>query len=137
MVPRALPPAALRYGLTPDILDDRACAETIDAAYDVHEALGSAHEPLTYLNALTVELQHRGRTAHRNATFSVVYRGRVVGAFPADLLVDERVLVQVAADAALTPEQKTVALRGLSAGGVKLGLVFNFGTPELFFARLL
>jgi GxxExxY protein len=134
---RALPAGAARHGLTRDLLDDRACSEVIDAAYLVHEALGSHHHAETYLNALTVELHSRSLGAHRSATFSVLYRGKVVGAFPADLLVEERVLVQVKADPALTPEHKTDALRGLSSGGVKVGLVFNFGTPELHFARLL
>jgi GxxExxY protein len=134
---RPLPARALRHGLSREVLQDRACSEAIDAAYAVHEALGGAHEQQTYKNALAAELQARGQKLHRNATFSVVYRKQVVGTFTADLLVDERVLVQVAADPMLTPEAKTDTLRGLSAGGVKVGLVFNFGSPELFFARIL
>lgn len=133
----ALPPRALRHGVSAEILEDRACADVLDAAFAVHEALGVSHEAATYLNALTHELVLRGRTAHRGATFSVVYKGRVVGSFAADLLVDERVLVQVSAERALSSEQKTDTLRGLAAGGVKVGLVFNFGAPELFFARIL
>lgn len=132
-----LPARALRHGLSSEILEDRACADVIDAAFAVHEALGVAHEAATYLNALTHELVSRGLTAHRQATFSVVYKGRVVGSFAADLLVAERVLVQVVADRALSPEHKTDTLRGLAAGGVKVGLVFNFGAAELFFARIL
>ena len=52
-------------------------------------------------------------------------------------LVDDRVLVQVVADRTLTPAHKTETLRGLAAGGVEVGLVFNFGLPELFFSRML
>jgi len=136
--PRALlPSGALRHGLTPDLLEDRTCSEVIDASFVVHEALGSAHDAATYLNALTVELLGRGIAAHRSATFSVLYRGRVVGSFHADLLVDERVLVQVKADAAITSGHRTDTLRGLAAGGVRLGLLMCFGAPELFFARIL
>ncbi len=134
---RALPARALRHGLSAEMLEDRACADVIDAAFAVHEALGVAHEAATYLNALAHELVSRGLTAHREATFSVVYKGRVVGSFAADLLVAERVLVQVVADRALSAEHKTDTLRGLAAGGVKVGLVFNFGMAELFFARIL
>lgn len=135
--PRPLPPRALRHGLSAEVLQDRACSETLDAAYAVHEALGSAHDASTYLNALTAELVARGLTTHRDATFSVVYRAKVVGSFAADLLVEDRVLVQVVCDRALTAEHKTDTLRGLQAGGVKVGLVFNFGATELFFARIL
>lgn len=137
MTPRPLPARALRHGLSAEMLEDRVCAETIDAAFQVHEALGVAHDATTYLGALAVELSHRGLKTHRQATFSVLYRQRVVGTFAADLLIEDRVLVQVVADRSLTPEHKTETLRGLAAGGVHLGLVFNFGLPELFFARIL
>lgn len=134
--PLSLPPGALRYGLSVEVLQDRVCAETLDAAYAVHAALGPAHDRITYRNALVVELLARNTRAERNATFSVLYRQKVVGTFEADVLVEGQVLVQVNASPMLTEAQKSVTLRGLAAGGVKLGLAFNFGAPELFFARL-
>lgn len=134
---RGLPPKSLRHGLSSEIVSDRACAETLDAALAVHEALGVSHEGATYLAALAVELAARSVRTHREATFSVLYKGKVVGTFVADLLVEDRLLVKVVADPALTEEHKTDTVRGLAAGGVKVGLVFNFGLPELFFARIL
>lgn len=128
--------AGLRHGLSRELLDDRACAETIDAAFAVHAALGSWHDASTYKNALALEIGARGLRVHRDATLSVLYRHKAVGAFPADLLVEERVLAIVKADAALTHEHRTETVRGLAAGGVRVGLVFNFGLPELFFARV-
>lgn len=133
---RSLPAHALRHGLSREILEDRACSETISAAFAVHEALGSWHDPATYKGALALEVSARGLTVHRDATLSVLYRQKVVGAFPADLLVDERVLVLVRADPGLDEEQRTETVRGLAAGGLRVGLVFNFGLPQLFFARV-
>lgn len=128
---------ALVHGVSPEVLEDRATSETIDAAFYVHEALGVAHDAATYRAALVVELVHRGHRVNRDATFSVLFRERIVGTFRADLLVDDRLLVQIRADLALTDAHRTETIRGLAAGGVKLGLVFNFGLPELFFARIL
>ena len=119
-----------------ELLEDRACAETIDAAFAVHAALGSWHQPETYKNALALEIGTRSLRVHRDATLSVLYRQHAVGAFPADLLVEERVLVIVKADPTLTSEHRTEIVRGLAAGGVRVGLVFNFGVAELFFARV-
>ena len=133
---RELPALASRHGLSRNMLDDRATADTIDAALEVHEALGSWHEAATYKNALALEVAARGLVAHKDATLSVLYRQRVVGSFPADLLVDERILVLVRATPELSAEQRTETVRGLSAGGLRVGLVFNFGLPELFFARV-
>src|SRR4051812_47587502 len=132
--PQSLPARALRHGLSQEILEDRACAETIDGAYAVHAALGAWHDAATYKSALALEVKARGLAVHRDATLSVVYRQSVVGSSPADLLVDERVLVLVRADQRLTDEHRTETIRGLSTSGVRVGLVFNFGVPELFFA---
>ena len=133
---RALPARALRHGLSAALLEDRACADAIDAAFAVHEALGAWHEAATYKNALAVELSQRKLAIHRDATLSVVYRQKVVGSFAADLIVEERLLVLVRADRALTDEHRTDAVRGVQIGGVRVGLVFNFAAAELFFARL-
>lgn len=133
---RLLPARALRHGLSREILEDRACGETIDAAFAVHEALGSWHAASTYQGALALEVSSRGLPVHRDATLSVLYRQKVVGSFPADLLVDERVLVLVRAAPHLDDERRSETVRGLAAGGLRVGLVFNFGQPELFFARV-
>lgn len=132
-----LPARSLRHGLSSEILDDRVISETLDAAFRVHEALGVAHERSTYRAALAVELSSRNLSTHKDATFSVFYKKKVVGTFSADLLVEDRLLVQVVADRSLTDEHKTDTLRGLAAGGVEVGLVFNFGLAELFFSRIL
>jgi GxxExxY protein len=123
-------------GLTRELQDDRACSETVDAALRVHESLGAWHVASTYTNALAVEMLGRGLVVHREASLSVVYRDRVVGSVVADLLVDERVLVLVRADPALIDAHRIEALRGLAASGVRVGLCFNFGLPELICARV-
>lgn len=133
---RALPARALRHGLSAALLEDRTCAEIIDAAFAVHEALGAWHAAGTYQGAMAVELAARSCAVHRDATLSVVYRKKVVGSFAADLIVDERVLVLVRAERSLTEDHRTDAVRGVQMGGVRVGLVFNFADAELFFARL-
>jgi GxxExxY protein len=125
-----------RAGLSREVLEDRACSESIDAAFRVHEALGAWHAAPTYLGALAIELHHRGLAAHRSASLSVVYRGRVVGSLEADLLVEERVLILVRAEPTLTTPARFEALRGLAASGIRVGLAFNFGAAELHFARI-
>lgn len=134
--PPRLPARALRRGVSAEMLEDRTCAETVDAAVAVHEALGSWHAPDTYKGALALELASRGLRVHRDATLSVVYKQKVVGSFPADLLIDERVLVMVRADRVLDDTQRVEVVRGLAAAEIRVGLVVNFGLPELFFARI-
>lgn len=130
-------PAALLAGIPSDYLDDRACAQTIDAAFYVHEVLGAHHAPDTYKNALIVELQHRQIKLHQNASFSVVFRNKIVGSFIADILVEERILIQVVNRLTQAEGRRHDMLRGLAAGGLKVGLSFCFGDGELSFARIL
>jgi GxxExxY protein len=134
-----VPARAQRHGVSNEILADRTCSDIIDAAFAVHSALGVKHHPDTYRNALAVELRTRGHQCHKEATFSVVYKKEVVGSFSADLLVDHRVLVQVSADPTGFgfADSKTDTVRGIAAGDVNVGLAFNFGQADLFFARIL
>lgn len=125
-----------RGNLGAEVLEDRACAETVDAAAAVHDALGAWHAPATYLEALTVELAHRGLRAHRSASISVLYRGRVVGSLEADLLVEDRLLILVRAERELLDIARLDVLRGLAAANVRVGLLLNFGATELNFARI-
>lgn len=134
---RALPAGALRQGLTAEILQDRACSSTLDAAFTVHAALGFAHAADTYRNALAHELKQRGLRPLRQASFSVVYKERVVGTYRADLLVEDRILVQVISEQHPSPNASTDLIRGLHASDLRVGLLFNFGLPELAFARIL
>lgn len=127
----------LRQGLTAGILEDRACSETIDAAMAIHRALGARHAVATYRNALAVELKERQLSFHRQPTFSVVYRTKVVGSFVADLVVEDRILIQVASEPVLSGHHKTETLRGVVAADIQVGLAFNFGGEELAFARIL
>ena len=136
MTQKSLALLTRRAGLSQEIVDDRACGDTLDAAFQVHAALGAWHAAETYLNALAVEVQSRGLVTHRNASLSVVYKSKVVGSLVADLLVEERVLVLVRADAVLTDAARVDVLRGVAASGVRVGLAFNFGLPELVFARV-
>jgi GxxExxY protein len=66
----------------------------IGAGFEVHNVLGAGFLEAVYANALTVELRHRGVPVDRNVAFEIVYRGLRVGRYVADLVVDQRVIVE-------------------------------------------
>lgn len=127
----------LRAKMRPDLLEDRVFADTLDSAFVVHRALGPCHDKITYQNALALEAKSRGHDLQKHATFSVLYRQKVVGTYEADLVVAESVLVQVVSEGALDQQARSKLLRGLASGNVKTGIVIHFGGDELAFARLL
>jgi GxxExxY protein len=80
-----------------------------------------------YENALAVELQENGHGVEQQASFSVAYRGRTVGEYVADMVVDGKVIVETKAVSALEPVHEAQLINYLRAGPIGLGLLINFG----------
>jgi len=104
----------------------------IGAMFEVHNVLGSGFLESIYANALTIELQNRGVPVERNVPFEVMYRGMSVGRYVADLVVDQRVIVETKAAKAIDPVHRAQLLNYLRASGLEVGLVANFGTSVQF-----
>jgi len=104
----------------------------IGAMFEVHNVLGSGFLERIYANALTIELQNRGVPVERNVPFEVMYRGMSVGRYVADLVVDQKVIVETKAAKAIDPVHRAQLLNYLRASGLEVGLVANFGTSVQF-----
>jgi GxxExxY protein len=104
----------------------------IGALFEVHNVLGSGFLESVYANALTIELRNRGVPAERNVPFEVMYRGMSVGRYVADLVVDQRVIVETKAAKAIDPVHRAQLLNYLRASGLEVGLVANFGSSVQF-----
>lgn len=58
------------------------------------------------------------------------------GSFCADMLIAEKVIVELKAVRAILPEHKAQVINYLKATGIEVGLLLNFGTPKLEYYRL-
>jgi GxxExxY protein len=99
----------------------------IGAAYAVHNELKSGFLEIVYRRALAVELAQRSLSASVEAPLAVFYKGTNVGDYRADLLVEDRVIVEVKAVEALSPIHEQQLLHYLYATGKSIGLLINFG----------
>lgn len=99
----------------------------IGAAYTVHNELGGGFIEKVYENALVIELSERGIDACQQPQTSVSYRGRLVGEFNPDLIVEDKILVEVKAVRTLTHEYDQKLIHYLKATGLQVGLLINFG----------
>ena len=96
--------------------------------YAVHTALGVGFLESVYANALTVTLQNAGLRVEREVPFEVLFRGVVVGRYRADMIVEEKVVVETKALSRLELSG-TVQLRNyLRAADLSVGLLLNFGS---------
>ena len=73
----------------------------------------------------------RGFGLRLRSPLRVHFCGQVVGEFLADLVVEEKVLVELKAVRALAPEHQAQVINYLEATGLDVGLLVNFGSPRL------
>jgi GxxExxY protein len=108
----------------------------IGCAYKVLNALGCGFLEKVYENALAYELRKNGLTVAQQHNVSVHYDGVVVGAYTADLLVENTVLVELKAVKALDAIHRAQCMNYLKATRLWLCLLLNFGNPRLEIKRL-
>ncbi len=107
--------------------------QIIGAAIEVHRTLGGPGllESI-YEAALCHELSVRGLRFHQQKPVQVVYKGVVVqDPLFIDILVEDKVIIEVKATEKNHPIHETQVLTYLRLTGVKLGLLVNFGVPVI------
>jgi len=110
--------------------------QIIGVFFDVYNELGSGFLESVYVKALSVALQQAGLLIRREMPLLVVFRGKTVGSFRADLLVNELVILEVKACNRLQPLHEAQLLNYLRATDIEVGLLLNFG-PRPQFRRFL
>jgi len=108
----------------------------VRCAFAVSNTLGSGFLEKVYENALAHELRKAGLTVFHQHPVAVHYDGVVVGAYTADLLVEDAILVELKAVKALDAIHTAQCLNYLKATGLRLCLLLNFGNPRTEIKRL-
>jgi len=100
--------------------------------YRVYNKLGYGFLEKVYENAMMIELRQENIPAIAQAPIKVIYRGEVIGDYYADVLVDNKVIVELKAAKNLSEENEAQVLNYLKATGIEVGLLLNFGLrPEM------
>jgi GxxExxY protein len=107
----------------------------IGAAMKVHRTFGPGFLESVYQKALAHELRKLGLKVECEKPITVTYDGIIVGDFSADMLVEEIVMVENKAVQTLVPAHEVQLVNYLTATGIELGLLLNFGAERLEFRR--
>jgi GxxExxY protein len=107
----------------------------IGCAFDVMAELGAGFLESVYEKALTLAIRQKGLTVSVQHPIKVMFRGECVGDFFTDLLVANKVVVELKAVTALTPVHQAQVINYLNATGIEVGLLINFGNPKLEYKR--
>ena len=99
----------------------------IAAAYNVHKELGYGFLEKVYKNALAVELEEAGLKYALESPLKVLYHRKPVGDYFADVIVDNKIIVEVKAVSKLESIHEVQLVNYLKATGIEVGLLINFG----------
>jgi len=107
----------------------------LETAFEVSNELGAGFLESVYEKSLLIALRAKGLSADSQIPLTVWFRGEVVGQFYVDILVEEKVILELKEVTALCPEHKAQLLNYLKATGYPVGMLLNFGTPKLEYRR--
>jgi GxxExxY protein len=121
--------------LSKNVEHEKLTEAIIGCAIQVHRTLGPGFLESVYQKALTHELRKAGLRVECEKPIQVTYDGAGVGDFAADMLVEGVVMVENKAVQALAPAHEVQVVNYLTATGVEIGLLLNFGGEKLEFKR--
>jgi GxxExxY protein len=109
---------------------ERLAKQTVDAAFRIHSTLGPGLLESVYEVCMIHELTRRGLKIRRQIEIPVMYDGvRLDTALKLDLLVEERLAVELKAVEKINPVFEAQLMTYMRLGGWRLGLLINFTVP--------
>jgi GxxExxY protein len=109
------------------MIENRISGQIIDAAYAVHSSLGPGLLESVYEEILVYELHQREIAFSRQTKHAIRYKELLItNAFRVDLIVENRVIVELKAVEAILPLHKKQLLTYLRLSNYRLGLLINF-----------
>jgi GxxExxY protein len=119
-----------------EIIEKELSYRIVQAAYEVFNALGPGFQESLYEEAIAIELRKRGHLVERQKKIMVYFKGQPIGTHVLDMLVDDRVILELKAIAEIAPVHKQQALSYLKSTTLLLALVINFGAHRLQVERI-
>lgn len=106
----------------------------IKEAYHVYNTLGYGFLEKVYENALYKRLTTAGLTARKQHPIKVYFEDELVGEYAADILVEDKVIIELKAVEEIHPAHEAQLVNYLKATAIEIGLLINFG-PKISIKR--
>ena len=110
--------------------------EVVGAAYEVSNTLGAGFLEKVYERALAKELSLRGIPVRPQVPYKITYKGHPIAEYIADLVVDDRLLIEVKCVNTLVKEHLAQSLNYLEASNLSLALLINFQHSKVVWQRV-
>ena len=103
---------------------------------DVHNNLGTGFLEKVYENAVVIKLKKDGLKVVQQAPFKIYFEGQLIGEYYADILVEDKIILEAKCVEQLTNIHRAQVLNYLKATELKLGIIVNFAKPKLEYERI-
>jgi GxxExxY protein len=110
--------------------------QIMGAIFEVHKELGPGFLESVYEKALLEELRSRGISVDVEKTFAVTYKGKRVGTHRLDLVVEDKIVVELKTVERFAPCHTAQLLSYLKASGHRLGILVNFSKARVESCRV-
>ena len=104
----------------------------LNAYFNVLKILGTGYLESVYENAMCIELDELGIPYVRQKHLNVIYRERLIGEFVADIVVDDKIILELKSVSKLVPAHSAQLINYLTITKLKVGLLLNFGEGRDF-----
>lgn len=108
----------------------------LSCCFEVMKELGPGFQENVYKNALLIIMRELGLQVETEQSFEVIFRGRVIGRYRADLVVEGTVIVELKCCESLVREHQAQLFNYLRVSRLHVGLLVNFRRKKLEYKRL-
>jgi GxxExxY protein len=115
---------------------DDLTGSVLNAIFEVANTLGAGFLEKVYQRALLKELKLIGLQASAEVSFPVIYKGRPVGQYYADIIVENTVVIELKCVDRLAKEHMAQCLNYLRASNLEVCLLVNFQNPKVEWKRI-
>ena len=109
--------------------------KVLACAFSVHNILGLGLLESCYEGAMVVELKRAGIPFQRQQVFPLYYKGELVGGYIADLVVDDKIILELKSVQVLHPVMEAQLLNYLRLSKIPVGYLINFNATRVQWKR--
>ena len=108
----------------------------VGLAMQVHNKPGFGFSEKVYENSTMILFRREGIQAKQQTPITVYFEGEVVGDYYADILVEDKIILELKSAEEIADAHRSQVLNYLKATGLQLAIILNFGKEGLEYERL-
>ncbi len=119
-----------------EILHKDTTDKILKGFYNVYNKMGFGFSEKVYENSMLIELRRLGLSCEKQTAIDVYYDVHHVGEYYADIIVENKVILELKSGAGIVPEHEAQLLNYLRATDIEVGFLLNFGEKPEFKRRV-